>query len=56
LKSSLGRWSEATIREPGNLLPVMVMRERVGRGASMSQQELVASAAEGEGRMYQQPR
>jgi hypothetical protein len=31
----------------------MVMRERVGRGASMPQQELVASAAEGEGRMDQ---
>jgi hypothetical protein len=30
---SLGRWSEATTREPGNLLPVMVTRERVGRGA-----------------------
>ena len=24
-------------REPGNLLPVMVMRERVGRGAPVSQ-------------------
>jgi hypothetical protein len=29
----LGRWSEATTREPGNLLPVMVTCERVGRGA-----------------------
>lgn len=29
----LGRWSEATTREPGNLLPVTVTRERVGRGA-----------------------
>jgi len=28
-------------REPGNLLPVMVMRERVGRGAPMSQEVLV---------------
>jgi len=25
-------------REPGNLLPVMVTRERVGRGAPMSQE------------------
>ena len=31
----LGRWSEALTREPGNLLPVMVMRKRVGRGAPM---------------------
>ena len=28
-------------RKPGNLLPVMVMRERVGRGAPMSQAVLV---------------
>src|SRR5215472_19042333 len=29
----LGRWSKAVTREPGDLLPAMVMRERVGRGA-----------------------
>src|ERR1700752_5120987 len=29
----LGRRSEAVTREPGDLLPAMVMRERVGRGA-----------------------
>ena len=28
----LGRWLKATTREPGNLLPVMVMHARVGRG------------------------
>jgi hypothetical protein len=28
---SQGRWSEAMTREPGNLLPVMITRERVGR-------------------------
>jgi hypothetical protein len=28
-------------REPGNLLPVMVTRERVGRGAPMPQKQLV---------------
>src|SRR6185369_13855793 len=29
---SLGRWSKATTREPGNLPPVVVTRERIGRG------------------------
>jgi hypothetical protein len=38
IEKSLGRWSEAMTREPGNLLPVMVTRERVGRGAPMSQE------------------
>jgi len=38
IETSLGRWSEAMTREPGNLLPVMVTRERVGRGAPMSQE------------------
>ena len=28
-----GRWSEAVTREPGDLLPVVVVCERVGRGA-----------------------
>ena len=47
---SLGRWSEAMTREPGNLLPVMVTRERVGRGAPMSKSSW-RTAAWGEGRM-----
>ena len=50
---SLGRWSEAITRKPGNLLPVMVTRERVGRGAPMSQEVLVylplGARAEGNG-------
>ena len=28
----LGRWPKATTREPGNLPPAVVTRERVGRG------------------------
>ena len=46
----LGRWSEAITREPGNLLPVMVMRKRVGRGALMCLID-VAFAVWGEGKM-----
>jgi hypothetical protein len=37
-RKALGRWSEASTREPGNLLPVMVTRERFGRGAPVSEE------------------
>ena len=46
----LGRWSEAITREPGNLLPVMVMRKRIGRGALMCLID-VTVAGWGEGNM-----
>ena len=48
--SILGRWSEAITREPGNLLPVMDMRKRVGRGAPMCLID-VSFAGWGEGKL-----
>src|SRR5579871_3429157 len=47
----LGRWSKAVTREPGDLLPAIVTRERVGRGAPKRRSSLVVCRIKGERQM-----
>lgn len=53
---SLGRWSEAITREPGNLLPVISHARTRRAGCSDVARVAEASAAWGEGRRRQRPR
>jgi hypothetical protein len=45
----LGRWPKTTTREPGDLPPRTVTRERVGRGVLTNSVRLLCSPHEGEG-------